>query len=101
MINVIASIQVKTGRVLEFLEIFKSNVPKVRQEKGCIEYYPTVDIDAELGPQVLDENIITVIEKWEDLGALRAHLKAPHMLAYKEKVKDMVEGVSLKVLKEA
>ena len=101
MINVIASIRVKAGRRSEFLEVFKSNVPNVRKEKGCIEYLPTVDIDADLPPQVLDENVVTIIEKWESLEALRDHLVAPHMLAYKEKVQDIVEGLSVKVLQEA
>ncbi len=101
MINVIASIRVKAGKRSEFLEIFKSNVPKVRAEKGCIEYFPTVDVDSGLPPQSLDENVVTIIEKWESLEALRDHLVAPHMLAYKGKVKDIVEGLSLKVLREA
>ena len=101
MINVIASIRVKPGMLSEFLEIFKSNVPSVREESGCIEYFPAVDIDADLPPQSLDENVVTIIEKWENLEALRDHLNAPHMLAYKEKVKDIVEGVSIKVLQEA
>ena len=101
MISVIASIRVKPGRLTEFLEIFKSNVPHVREERGCIEYFPSVDIDADLPPQHLDENGVTVIEKWENLEALRDHLNTPHMLAYKEKVKNIVEDVSLKVLQEA
>jgi quinol monooxygenase YgiN len=101
MINVIASIRVKPGRLTEFLEIFKSNVPHVREERGCIEYFPSIDIDADLPPQRLDKNGVTVIEKWENLEALRDHLKAPHMLAYKEEVKDIVEDISLKVLQEA
>jgi quinol monooxygenase YgiN len=73
----------------------------VREERGCIEYFPAVDIDADLPPQSLDENVVTIIEKWESLEALRDHLKAPHMLAYQEKVKDIVEDRSLKVLEEA
>ena len=101
MINVIASIRVKAGKRSEFLEVFKSNVPNVREEKGCIEYLPTVDIDADLPPQVLDENVVTIIEKWESLEALRDHLVAPHMLSYKEKVQDIVEDLSVKVLQEA
>lgn len=101
MISVIASIRVKAGRRSAFLQIFKSNVPKVREEKGCIEYFPAVDADSGLPPQVLDENMVTIIEKWESLEALRDHLTAPHMLAYKEKVKDIVEAVSLKILQEA
>jgi quinol monooxygenase YgiN len=101
MISVIASIRVKPGSVSEFLEIFKANLPKVRQEKGCIEYFPAVDVDSGLPPQVLDKNTVTIIEKWESLEALRAHLTAPHMLAYREKVKDIVQNLSLKVLQEA
>ncbi len=101
MIVVLASIRVKAGRVSEFLEILKSNVPSVRAEEGCIEYLPTVDAQTGLPPQVLDENVVTIIEKWDSLEALRNHIKAPHMLAYREKVKDIVEDLSLKVLKEA
>jgi quinol monooxygenase YgiN len=49
----------------------------------------------------LDENVVTIIEKWESLEALSDHLKAPHMLAYSEAVKHMVSGLSLKVLRGA
>jgi quinol monooxygenase YgiN len=101
MINVLAAISVKPGKRDEFVKIFKANVPNVRAETGCIEYVPTVDVDAELAPQILDENSVTVIEKWESLEALQDHLVAPHMMAYKEQVKDIVDGVSIKVLQEA
>jgi len=101
MIYVIASIHVKKGRLQDFIEVFNSNVPIVREEKGCIQYFPAVDINADLPPQNLDENVVTVIEHWESLDALRDHLATPHMLAYREKVKGIVEGTSIKVLQEA
>ena len=101
MIHVIASIHVKDGYRAEFLEVFKANIPNVRAEKGCIDYFPTVDIDADLAPQELDEAVVTIIERWESTDALRDHLVAPHMLSYKEEVKDIVEGVTIKVLQEA
>jgi quinol monooxygenase YgiN len=45
---------------------------------------------------------VTIIEKWDSLEALRDHLVTPHMKAFFEKRKDMVEGSSiLKVLQEA
>jgi quinol monooxygenase YgiN len=100
MINVIASIHVKEGRRSEFIDIFKSNVPKVLEEKGCIAYVPTLDVPTGLPPQELNRNVVTIIEKWESLKDLQAHLTAPHMLTYKEKVKDLVENVSLKILEE-
>lgn len=101
MINVIASIKVRPGKRGAFLDIFKANVPKVKQEEGCLEYYPTVDIDSGLGAQDLAEDTVTIIEKWASVEALQAHLSSPHMLAYKEDVKDLVESVSLKVLQQA
>ncbi|MGA3206470.1 MAG: putative quinol monooxygenase [Syntrophales bacterium] len=101
MISVIASVRVKVNRVPEFIEIFKSNLPKVRREEGCIEYFPAIDIDSGVPVQKLDKNVVTIIEKWKSVEALRAHLKTPHMLTYREKVKDIVEELSIKVLKEA
>ena len=101
MINVIASIRVKEGRRAEFLDIFKANIANVLQEKGCLEYVPTIDVPTGLPPQVLNEQVVTIIEKWQSLEDLRAHLAAPHMLAYRIAVKDIVADVSLKVLAEA
>jgi quinol monooxygenase YgiN len=101
MISVIASIRVKGDRLSQFIEILRANVPKVREESGCIEYFPAIDIDSGLPVQKLDKNVVTIIEKWESVEALRAHLKTPHMLAYREMVKDIVEELSIKVVKEA
>jgi quinol monooxygenase YgiN len=101
MIVVIASVRVKAGKVPEFLRIFTSNVPAVKAEKGCIEYFPAVDIVAGLPPQVLDEHVVTIMEKWESVHSLHDHLNTAHMAAYREKVKHLVENVSLKVLREA
>lgn len=101
MVNVIASIRVKPGARARFLEIFKANVPAVKAENGCVEYGPTVDLETGLPPQRLDPDVVTIIEKWSSLDTLRAHLAAPHMAAYREKVKDLVAGVELKVLQNA
>ena len=101
MIDVIATIRLKSGRREEFLAKFKANVPAVLAEDGCIDYYPTVDADAGLAAQAKDSDSVTVVEKWQSLEALHAHLAAPHMAAYRETVKELVEGVSLKVLTKA
>jgi quinol monooxygenase YgiN len=101
MIVVLASIRVKSTKQAEFLDIFKQNIPKVREEKGCLEYFPAIDCDAGLPIQKLDGQVVTIIEKWESVAALNDHLASPHMLDYRDKVKDLVEDVSLKVLAEA
>ncbi len=101
MIHVIASIQVKAGRKSEFIEIFKANIPNVLQEKGCIDYEPAIDVPTGLAFQELNENVVTIVEKWQNLNALRSHLAAPHMLAYQKSVTGIVEKVTLKVLEKA
>ena len=101
MINVIASIYIKEGKSKEFIDIFKSNIPNVIEEKGCIEYVPTVDVPTGLPPQELNSNVVTIIEKWKSLEDLQTHLSAPHMLEYREQTKNLVEKMSVKILKEA
>jgi quinol monooxygenase YgiN len=98
MINVVASIRVKPDEMEAFQEIFRANVPNVLEEEGCIEYAATTDFTTDIPIQEQDPNVVTVIEKWESFSHLQAHFTAPHMLAYKEQVGDMVESVSLKVL---
>jgi len=101
MIHVIASITVKDTQLESFIEIFKSNIPNVMKENGCIEYSATMDIETDLAIQQTDQNVVTVIEKWESLSHLKAHFTAPHMLDYKSRVDDMVETVSLKILQDS
>ncbi len=100
MIIVLAAIKVKTGKTAGYLPILKANVPAVRKEKGCIEYLPAIDFDTRMPAQALDSNVVTILEKWESMQALEAHLGSPHMLEYRDKVKDLVENVTIKVLQE-
>lgn len=102
MIHVIATIEVEAGKKDEFLKHFKDNIPNVLAEDGCIEYGPTVDLKTEIPVQIpLRDNVVTIMEKWESLDHLMAHLVAPHMATYREKVKDIVKGASLQVLEPA
>lgn len=101
MIHVIAFIQVRDGHLDDFLSVFKANVPNVRAEAGCVEYVPAVDVPTGIPIQDQNPAVVTVVEKWNTLADLEAHLAAPHMRAYQEKVKDWVESVSIKVLSEA
>jgi len=39
-----------------------------------------------------------VVEKWESVEALKAHLQAPHMQAYRPRVKDFVVSAKLQIL---
>lgn len=102
MIYVIATIELNEGSRADFLRAFHENIPAVLEEYGCIEYGPAVDVETTIPAQgEVRPNVVMVIEKWASIEALEAHLIAPHMLAYREKVKDLVRGVTLNVLEPA
>jgi len=101
MIYGVVSIKVKAGKLQEWLELFKANAAKVREEKGCIQYFSLVDIDANIPIQTFEKNVVTVLEQWDGLEALHDHFAAPHMADYFEKEKEFVEGVTVKMLQEA
>ena len=102
MINVICTITIAPGRRADFIAEFKAIVPEVLAEQGCIEYGPTIDLDTGIERQApLDDNVVVIVEKWESLDDLKAHLVAPHMNAYRERVTDMVENGHLRITQPA
>ena len=102
MIHVIATIELADGTRDAFLAEFHRLVPDVRAEAGCLEYGPAVDVETGLSAQPpARPNVVTVVEKWESLDALRAHLQAPHMVAYRPRVKAFVVKTTLHVLQPA
>ncbi len=98
MIHVIASIKIKSSQIDQFVNIFKSNIPKVLKEDGYIEYSAAIDYKTDVPIQKLDSHMVTVIEKWDSFAALLAHFEAPHMVKYKSDVDGMVEDISIKIL---
>ncbi len=101
MIHVIAQISIRPGTREGFLAEFHQIVPQVLAEEGCLEYGPTVDADTPISAQITDDNLVVIVEKWESVAHLEAHLAAPHMVSYRERVKDMVTGTQLQILSPA
>ncbi len=100
MVHVIATINLKPDTRDAFLAKFHELVPKVIAEDGCISYQPTIDVDANLGDvqEGGRDHTVTVVEAWESVEHLQAHLVAPHMNEYREEVKDMVTDMKVQVL---
>ena len=102
MIHVIAKIKTTPGKRAEFLEEFHKLVPLVLAESGCVEYGPTTDADTDIeAQQRAGDAVAVIIERWESLDALKAHLIADHMTAYRARVKNLVENTSLEVYETA
>lgn len=99
MLSVIAEIEIADGKREEFLAEFRKVVPLVLAENGCVEYGPTLDAVTDISAQIpIRENIVTIVEKWESVDALKAHLVAPHMTEYRVRVKSFVVGSVLRIL---
>jgi quinol monooxygenase YgiN len=102
MIHVVATIELAEGKRDDFLKRVRQLVPEVRAEKGCMEYGPAIDFPTGIKAQMpLRGNVVVMLEKWQDVKSLEAHLGAPHMLKYREDVKGMVVKTQLQVLQPA
>jgi quinol monooxygenase YgiN len=99
MIFVVATIETAGGRRDDLLAIVEKLVPQVLAEKGCIEYGPTIDVQSDLAP--VRPNVVTMVEKWEGLAALQAHLATPHMAEFRKQTADMRLSLSLQILEPA
>lgn len=102
MIYVIATIETAEGKREDFLKECRKIIPKVLAEKGCLEYGPTIDVATQIPIQIpLRENVVTLIEKWENVATLMIHLTVPHMLDYRKRVQKLITAVQIQVLEKA
>ena len=102
MIHVIVTVELTPGNRDAFLDEFRQVVPQVIEEGGCLEYGPAIDVETNIGAQVSNrDNVVTIIEKWQSLEHLEAHLIAPHMIEYRPKVKPFIQNSILQILQPA
>jgi quinol monooxygenase YgiN len=102
MICVLATIESVEGRRDELLALLRDLLPAVRAEKGCVEYAPMIDTPSALPPQEpLRTNVVVMVEKWESVAALQAHLKTPHMAEFAKQAGPLRLSMSLQVLEPA
>lgn len=99
MIHVLATVELRSGAREKFLHEFSLLQPHVLVEHGCIEYGATLDLANGLAAQPSPRpDVVVIVEKWTSLDTLKAHLAAPHMGAYRERVKTYVVKTNLQVL---
>ena len=102
MIHVIATIELAPGTRDAFLTEFRKLIPDVKAESGCIAYGPAVDAETDIPTQArIGADKVVIVEQWESVAMLKAHAVAPHMQAYRVRVKEFVKGMELRVLSPA
>jgi len=102
MLIVIADIQIRSGAPHRenVLNAFRKITPIVLQEDGCYGYELLVDHESNMNYQTKLPDSITMLEHWESIEHLNAHLQTSHMQAYKQHVKDDVLDVKIRIMQK-
>lgn len=91
MLTVIAEIRTRPGQHHRqaVLDQFAKIIPTVLQEAGCHGYAPMVDHAAGVSFQTTAPDSIVMVEQWESVAHLEAHLQTPHMKPGRKRSKAM------------
>ncbi|NDJ56328.1 antibiotic biosynthesis monooxygenase [Enterobacteriaceae bacterium 4M9] len=102
MLTVIADIRTRPGQHHRqaVLDAFAKIVPTVLQEAGCHGYAPLVDHNAQVDFQTFAPDAITMVEKWDSVAHLEAHLQTSHMKAWSQEVKEHVLDTRIRILED-
>jgi quinol monooxygenase YgiN len=102
MLTIVAEIRVYQGGLHKekVMQAFKKIIPTVRKEPGCHTYELLVDADVEVNYQTKDADLILILEKWEGIEYLNAHIQTPHVQAYQLEVRDHVADVKIRILNQ-
>ena len=85
----------------EYIAKTRAIVDTVRAEKGCCEYRLLGDAVTDWEkPQRFGERTLWMLEKWESIEALKAHLETPHMKAFGPTVRPMRANGTFHVLED-
>ena len=103
MLTVLAEIRTRPGahHRQTVIDSFAIVVPLVLKEKGCHGYQPLVDHAANVAFQATAPDSIFMVEKWESVAHLEAHLQTAHMKEHGERVKDSVLDLHIRILEDA
>lgn len=99
MIYVMAAITANDGQREELVEAFRAILPAVRAKAGCLEYGLSIHLESGLeGQAPYDENVVTIVEKWVDLDALKAHINDHQYQDWFEQVWPLMADASMQIL---
>ena len=88
MIIVQGSARIDPAHVSALAAAAATMMAETRKEAGCILYSLAIE-DAAAG-------VMSISERWTDAGALAAHMKTPHMVAFNAAIAGKVRGLDIK-----
>ena len=90
MIYVIAELRLKPGTAEKAVAEARKAVAGTVKEDGCIFY--------DMHRSINDPDKLVVVERWESRAALDAHMRTPHLLAWRAAGKDFIADRKVEVI---
>lgn len=89
MVIVIARAEVDPERLDELQPALDAMMRATWEESGCLGYSMAVECE--------DRGIISIVERWADEAALKAHFEVPHMAAFNAAIKGAVRSLDARI----
>lgn len=99
MIHVIAVLTAKIGHRASLLAALQAISDDVRQEPGCLEYQPVIDLNT--SPVKFGADTLVVIEKWQDQAALDAHSAGLALTGFMDRAKHLIAQADIYHMQDA
>ena len=87
MIIVIARAEVDPGRLDELRPALDAMMRATWEESGCLSYSMAVE----------GGSVVSIVERWQDVAALKSHFGTPHMAAFNAAVMGAVRSIDAKM----
>ena len=96
MIKLVVTMQIKPGKMPAFIELFNRLQPSVLAEEGCREYHLFREIEG--GTDTPDPDSVVLLEQWDSIEHLQAHLATELMRDFKREAAELRASVNLKIV---
>jgi quinol monooxygenase YgiN len=90
MIYVVATINTLPGQAPALISGARACIDAARLEEGCISYDYVQDVEK--------ADVVMVIERWTSREALAAHMKVPHLAAWREARRPFVKSTKVEII---
>ena len=98
MIHVIVTSIIQPGSLDQYLQLARQLAPLVEAEEGCRRYRYTLETDSPIEIQEpVEAHRVTLLEEWESMAHLSAHLQAPHMKEHGPAMAALRDSVEIRV----
>ena len=100
-VYVLCRFDLQPGKKEAYAEAVRTITDAVRRDKGCRFYSLVGDAETDMtNPMKFGPDVLWMVECWDSVDALKAHLQAPHMKKFAPSARPLRKSGTFHVLKE-